>query len=103
MLFLGIFTKLIGAAVGGMVLGLDGQSTKLLASVIPGQLSISVAAAGIWLNRGLIDPNLYNSFIVLAIISVFVSSRLFRCFSEKQRQQNTTTDIIWTLLRSRER
>lgn len=101
-LFLGIVMKLVGAVVGGIALGLDGQTTKLLASVMPGQLSISVAAAAIGLNRGIIDPNLYNSFIVLAVTSVFVSSMLFRYFSEKERQQNTTTDVTWTLPRSHE-
>ena len=102
-LFIGIFSKIIGAAIGGVALGLDGQTTKLLASVMPGQLSISVAAAAIGLNRGIIEANLYNSFIVLAVCSVFVSSMLFRFFSDRERQQNGPAEIAWMLPDSRER
>ncbi|GAB7093682.1 monovalent cation:proton antiporter-2 (CPA2) family protein [Halolamina litorea] len=92
-LFIGIGSKIIGGVVGGMALGLEGQTTKLLASVMPGQLAMSVAAAAIGLNRGIIEPNLYNSLIVLAASSVFVSSILFRHFSERDRRQNGTTRI----------
>lgn len=90
---IGIGSKIIGAAVGGVALGLDGQTTKLLASVMPGQLAMSVAAAAIGLNRGIIEPNLYNSLIVLAASSVFVSSMLFRHFSQRTRSRNGNTRI----------
>lgn len=86
-LVLGIGTKLGGATVGGVVTGMDSRTTKLLASVMPGQLSISVAAAAIGLNRGLISQQLYNSLIVLAVVSVFVSSLLFRHFATRSRRQ----------------
>lgn len=92
-LFIGIGSKIIGGVVGGVALGLEGQTTKLLASVMPGQLAMSVAAAAIGLNRGIIQPNLYNSLIVLAASSVFVSSMLFRYFSDRDRSQNGNTRI----------
>jgi Kef-type K+ transport system membrane component KefB len=88
-LAIGIGSKIFGAVAGGIALGLDGRTTKLLASVMPGQLAMSVAAAAIGLNRGIIEPNLYNTLIVLAASSVFVSSMMFRYFSDKPRQQNS--------------
>ena len=92
-LLIGVGSKIFGAVVGGIALGLDGQTTTLLASVMPGQLAMSVAAAAIGLNRGIIQPNLYNSLIVLAATSVFVSSMLFRYFSTRDRVQNGTARI----------
>ena len=92
-LVIGVGSKIFGAVVGGVALGLDGQTTKLLASVMPGQLAMSVAAAAIGLNRGIIQPNLYNSLIVLAATSVFVSSMMFRYFSKRDRAQNGNTRI----------
>lgn len=102
-LVLGIGSKIIGAVVGGVALGLDGQTTKLLASVMPGQLAMSVAAAAIGLNRGIIEPNLYNSLIVLAATSVFVSSMMFRHFSDRERQQNSRMEVAWRMPQSRTR
>ncbi len=92
-LVIGVGSKIFGAVAGGLALGLDGQTTKLMASVMPGQLAMSVAAAAIGLNRGIIEPNLYNSLIVLAATSVFVSSMMFRHFSENDRSQNGNTRI----------
>ena len=92
-LAIGVGSKIFGAVAGGIALGLDGRTTKLLASVMPGQLAMSVAAAAIGLNRGIIEPNLYNSLIVLAASSVFVSSMMFRYFSDRPRQQNSNARI----------
>lgn len=76
---------------------------------MPGQLPMSVVAAAIGLNRGIVQPNLYNSLIVLAASSVFVSSMMFRYFSDKPRQKHShtagssRTEIAWWIPQSRDR
>lgn len=78
---LGIGAKVFGAVVGGVVTEIDRRTTLLLASAMPGRLSISVAAAEIGLTRGLISTPLYDAFIVLSTLSVFVASLSFRHFA----------------------
>lgn len=75
---LGIGTKVAGSVVGGSLAGLDRRTTLLLATAMPGRLAISVAAAEIGLGRGIISPPIYNSFLVLSTVSVFVASIAFR-------------------------
>lgn len=75
---LGIGAKVVGSLLGGKLAGLDRQTTLLLATAMPGRLAISVAAAEIGLGRGIVSPTLYNSFLVLSTLSVFVASVAFR-------------------------
>jgi len=83
--FIGIGTKLIGGLLGSWATGLDGRTTVLLTSAIPGRLSISVAAAEIGRSRGIISPELYNAFVVLSVVSVFVAVIAFRFFASEER------------------
>ncbi|WP_435124970.1 cation:proton antiporter [Halobaculum sp. D14] len=75
---LGVGLKVVGAAVGGALTGTDRRTTALLAAAVPGRLSISVAAAEIGRRRGLIADPLYDAFIVLSVVSVFVAAVAFR-------------------------
>jgi Kef-type K+ transport system membrane component KefB len=84
-ILIGIGTKLIGGLLGSWVTGLDGRTTALLTSAIPGRLSISVAAAEIGRSRGIISSELYNAFVVLSVVSVFVSVIAFRYFAGEER------------------
>ena len=77
----GVGTKVIGSLLGGKLAGLNRQTSLLLATAMPGRLAISVAAAEIGLGRGIVSPVLYNSFLVLSTLSVFVASVAFRHFA----------------------
>jgi len=80
-LILGIGAKVVGAFIGGWLVDANEHTIHLLASSMPGRLSISVAAAEIGLARGIISDPLYKSFIILSTVSVFVASLLFRHFA----------------------
>ncbi|MDY6770830.1 MAG: cation:proton antiporter [Candidatus Nanohaloarchaea archaeon] len=80
---LGLLSKMVGAAIGGWITGMGRKTTALLASAMPGRLSISVAAAEIGLAQGVLSQELYNTFIVLSVLSVFVASLLFRHFVDE--------------------
>jgi Kef-type K+ transport system membrane component KefB len=80
-LLVGLGSKVIGGLLGGWLTGLDGKTTALLTSAIPGRLSISVAAAEIGRSRGILSPELYNAFVILSVVSVFVSVVAFRYFA----------------------
>jgi Kef-type K+ transport system membrane component KefB len=84
-ILIGIGTKIVGGLLGSWATGLDGRTTALLTSAIPGRLSISVAAAEIGRSRGIISPELYNAFVVLSVVSVFVSVIAFRYFAGEER------------------
>jgi Kef-type K+ transport system membrane component KefB len=84
-ILIGIGTKLVGGLLGSWATGLDGRTTALLTSAIPGRLSISVAAAEIGRSRGIISPELYNAFVVLSVVSVFVSVIAFRFFAGNEQ------------------
>ncbi|MFB6112781.1 MAG: cation:proton antiporter [Halodesulfurarchaeum sp.] len=75
---LGIGAKVVGSILGGWLTGTPRQTTFLLAAAMPGRLAISVAAAEIGLGRGIISPMLYNAFLVLSTLSVFIASLAFR-------------------------
>ncbi|MFB6204644.1 MAG: cation:proton antiporter [Candidatus Nanohaloarchaea archaeon] len=78
---IGLGSKMLGAYLGSLWTRTPGQTMKLLVASMPGRLSISVAAAEIGLKRGLIGQTLYDSFILLSIISVFLASLMFRHFA----------------------
>jgi Kef-type K+ transport system membrane component KefB len=82
-ILIGIGAKLVGGLLGSWATGLDGGTTALLTSAIPGRLSISVAAAEIGRSRGIISPELYNAFVMLSVVSVFVAVLAFRFFATK--------------------
>ncbi|MFB6109800.1 MAG: cation:proton antiporter [Halodesulfurarchaeum sp.] len=75
---LGIGAKVAGSVFGGWLTGADSRTTHMLAAAMPGRLAISVAAAEIGLKRGIITPILYDAFLVLSTLSVFVASLAFR-------------------------
>lgn len=81
-LTIGIGAKVIGAFIGGWLVNANDHTIHLLASSMPGRLSISVAAAEIGLARGIISDPLYKSFIILSTVSVFIASLLFRHFAD---------------------
>jgi len=54
------------------------RTEYLLIAAMPGRLSISVAAAEIGLRQGIITQPLYYAFIILSIVSVFISVLVFR-------------------------
>ena len=56
-LLVGLGSKVIGGLLGGWITGLDGRTTALLTSAIPGRLSVSVAAAEIGDHGGFSHPN----------------------------------------------
>lgn len=80
---LGIGSKVVGSLLGGRLTGTDRQTTLLLAAVMPGRLAISVAAAEIGRSMGIITPILYNAFLVLSTLSVFVASLAFRYLAHR--------------------
>lgn len=77
-LLVGLGTKVLGAALGGVLTDLEGRTTLLLAAAMPGRLSISVAAAEIGRSQGIISDQLYQAFILLSVVSVFASVLSFR-------------------------
>ncbi|MFB6076637.1 MAG: cation:proton antiporter [Candidatus Nanohaloarchaea archaeon] len=77
-LLLGIGSKMIGAGLGGWLTGSDRTTTLLLAAAVPGRLSISVAAAEVGRAEGIIGPELYDAFILLSVVSVFLAVLMFR-------------------------
>ena len=79
-LVLGIGSKVVGSVAGGWFVGLERKTVVLLASSMPGRLSISVAAAEIGLTRGIISDGLYNAFLILSVVSVFLAILSFRYF-----------------------
>lgn len=80
-LVIGIGAKIFGAYIGSVWSGVKHETEHLLVAAMPGRLSISVAAAEIGLRQGLIDQPLYYAFIILSIISVFLSAILFRYYA----------------------
>jgi hypothetical protein len=56
----------------------------MLIGAMPGRLSISVAAAEIGLREGIIEETLYYSFMILSVLSAFVSVGLSRYISSGQ-------------------
>lgn len=77
-LVIGIGAKFLGAYIGSIWAGVGRDTEHLLIAAMPGRLSISVAAAEIGLRQGLITEPLYYAFIILSIISVFISAVMFR-------------------------
>lgn len=77
---IGLGMKVVGAAVGGALTGIDRTTTTLLAAAMPGRLSISVAAAEVGRTRGIISPSLYDAFLILSVLSVLLSIVAFRQF-----------------------
>ncbi|MCJ7429466.1 MAG: cation:proton antiporter [Candidatus Nanohaloarchaeota archaeon QJJ-5] len=80
-LAIGIGAKVIGAYIGSHWAGVRHDTEHLLVAAMPGRLSISVAAAEIGLRQGLIQQPLYYAFIILSIISVFLSAIMFRIYA----------------------
>lgn len=96
-LLLGIGAKVIGAFVGGWIVDANEHTIHLLASSMPGRLSISVAAAEIGLARGIISDPLYKSFIILSTVSVFIAALLFRHFANGDVSEDAATKTPNTL------
>lgn len=82
-ILLGIGSKMAGAVLGGLLTDLDWGTIKLLAASMPGRLSISVAAAEIGRQGGLIGQGMYKAFLLLSITSVLVASLMFRHFARQ--------------------
>lgn len=91
-LLLGIGSKIIGSIAGGWVVGLERETVTLLASAMPGRLSISVAAAEIGRTRGIISDGLYNAFLILSVTSVFLAILSFRFFISR----GSTNEVLST-------
>lgn len=87
----GIGLKVVGSLLGGLLTDLDRETTGLLASAMPGRLSISVAAAEIGLSRGIISSSLYDAFLVLTVVSVFLSVLSFRYVVSGEPTGSTVT------------
>mgnify|MGYP000067792388 FL=1 len=85
---IGIGAKVVASLLGGWLVSLDRRTTFLLAAVMPGRLAISVAAAEIGLGRGLITQTLYDSFVVLSTLSVFVVAFTFRYVARRDGAPN---------------
>lgn len=83
-LVVGIGAKFLGAYIGSVWAGVTSSTEHLLVAAMPGRLSISVAAAEIGLQEGMITQPVYYAFIILSIISVFVSALLFRYFAGEE-------------------
>lgn len=81
---IGFGAKFVGAYLGSVLAGVKDKAEYMLIGAMPGRLSISVAAAEIGLREGIIEEPLYYSFIILSILSVFVSVALFRYIASKQ-------------------
>jgi Kef-type K+ transport system membrane component KefB len=77
-LAVGIGAKIVGAFIGSVWAGVKHRTEYLLIAAMPGRLSISVAAAEIGLRQGIITQPLYYAFIILSIVSVFISVLVFR-------------------------
>ncbi|EGQ43048.1 MAG: Kef-type K+ transport family [Candidatus Nanosalina sp. J07AB43] len=81
---IGFGAKFVGAYLGSVLAGVEEKAEYMLIGAMPGRLSISVAAAEIGLREGIIQEPLYYSFIILSILSVFVSVALFRYVASGQ-------------------
>jgi Kef-type K+ transport system membrane component KefB len=81
---IGFGAKFVGAYLGSILAGVEDKAEYMLIGAMPGRLSISVAAAEIGLREGIIQEPLYYSFIILSILSVFVSVALFRYVASGQ-------------------
>jgi Kef-type K+ transport system membrane component KefB len=68
----------VGAYLGSIWAGVEDKTEYMLVGAMPGRLSISVAAAEIGRRQGIIQDPLYYAFIILSILSVFVSVFIFR-------------------------
>lgn len=80
---IGFGAKFFGAYIGSIWSGVKPKTEHMLMGAMPGRLSISVAAAEIGLREGIIGEPLYYSFIILSILSVFVSVYLFRYVADE--------------------
>lgn len=90
-LILGIGGKFVGAYLGSLWAGVRDKTEYLLITSMPGRLSISVAAAEIGLRQGEISQPLYYAFIILSIVSVFLSVFLFK-WTARRAQSTTPVD-----------
>ncbi|WP_227380818.1 cation:proton antiporter [Haladaptatus halobius] len=79
-IIVGIGSKFVSALIGGFTMDIGRKTTLLLAATMPGRLSLSVAAAEIGRSRGLISSTLYDAFIILSTISVFITVATFQYF-----------------------
>ncbi|MCO8243528.1 MULTISPECIES: cation:proton antiporter [unclassified Haladaptatus] len=93
-LVLGIGSKVVGSVVGGWFVGLEQETVALLASSMPGRLSISVAAAEIGLTRGIISEGLYNAFLILSVVSVFLAILSFRYFVLRDSEMELPRQVL---------
>lgn len=75
---IGFGAKFVGAYLGSIWAGVEDKTEYMLVGAMPGRLSISVAAAEIGRRQGIIQDPLYYAFIILSILSVFVSVFIFR-------------------------
>ncbi|MFB6186207.1 MAG: cation:proton antiporter, partial [Halobacteriaceae archaeon] len=85
-IILGLGAKIIGSLIGGLLTNITTKTTYFLAAVMPGRLAISVAAAEIGLSQGIISPIIYDAFLVLSTLSVFVASLSFRYLSLQEKR-----------------
>lgn len=67
-----------------MLAGVKDKAEYMLIGAMPGRLSISVAAAEIGLREGIIEETLYYPFMILSVLSAFVSVGLSRYISSGQ-------------------
>lgn len=88
---LGLGSKMVGAFLGGILTGVDVETTRLLASAIPGRLSISVAAAEIGRSQGLISQGIYGAILILSIVSVFAASLMFRSSAKRYSEASKSS------------
>ncbi|KZN23278.1 hypothetical protein A4G99_14655 [Haladaptatus sp. R4] len=61
---------------------------------MPGRLSISVAAAEIGLTRGIISEGLYNAFLILSVVSVFLAILSFRYFVLRDSEMELPRQVL---------
>ncbi|MFB6254787.1 MAG: cation:proton antiporter [Halobacteriaceae archaeon] len=85
-IILGLGAKIVGSLIGGLLTNVTTKTTYFLAAVMPGRLAISVAAAEIGLSQGIISPIIYDAFLVLSTLSVFVASLSFRYLSQQEKR-----------------
>lgn len=81
---IGFGAKFVGAYLGSVLAGVKDKAEYMLIGAMPGRLSISVAAAEIGLREGIIEETLYYSFMILSVLSAFVSVGLSRYISSGQ-------------------
>jgi Kef-type K+ transport system membrane component KefB len=79
-----IFVKIISGWIGGRILNFSNLDSLLIGFSTTAQLSTTLAAAFVAMEFGLLGPEMISSFIVLTVVTTFMSPLAVRAIASKR-------------------